>query len=745
MLTTQITSIPPNLRSEEGLMRLTDDVNPTSSLPRTTIGRNVKDLPSLIKKHEEAVRDLESVLAKYLKNPDRLPINRPTMSVRGTGKVDAIDHLTDRIQELEARIKDVRQSVDKRNPMPYGFASWEAIEHAHAVAYTARKKNPQGTVIKLAPRPHDIIWENLHLSPQTRRWRRLVNVFWITLLTLLWVAPNAMIAIFLSDLSNLGLVWPAFQTSLEANPKTWAAVQGIAAPALTSLIYLVLPIIFRRLMRRAGALTKTAREQHVIHHLYFFFVFNNLIVFSLFSAAWTYVAAVINAKNNNESAWQAIQDGRFWDKALSALCQVSPFWVTWLLQRNLGATLDLVQLYTIVWQWFMKTFMAPTPRQSIEWTAPPPFDYASYYNYYLFYTTVAFCFATLQPIILPVAAIYFALDCYFKRYLLLYVFVTKNESGGLFWRTIVNRMLFGTFLSNIVIALVAKSKGTWTMVYCLAPLPFIVLGFKWFCSRAYDDDMLYYNKGVLNDAEALGASMGKGPKRAGDRLNSRFGHPALFKPLITPMVHARAAETLKSVYRGRLGNFDAAAEYSDIAMQSMSTSAPGKPMDSAPFEVVPESQLDFSYFKNRADFRDEFGGGIYGRPEDLISERSQTPRAFMGDSPGSSRASSPVSAYTRKQREGYELSPQRPSDMDHPAFRPQMSRVGSNFTDPNGPSLYMQSNESESRLLSHAQLPAVEGDGTIHTVDRWRARGYGPVAQDDNNPPTSYDYFRGKR
>ncbi|KAF4948063.1 hypothetical protein F66182_18547, partial [Fusarium sp. NRRL 66182] len=227
----------------------------------------------------------------------------------------------------------------------------------------------------------------------------------------------------------------------------------------------------------------------------------------------------------------------------------------------------------------MKTFMAPTPRQSIEWTAPPPFDYASYYNYYLFYATVAFCFATLQPIILPVAALYFALDCYFKRYLLLYVFVTKNESGGLFWRIVVNRMLFGAFLSNIVIALVATSKGTWTMLYCLAPLPFIILGFKWFCSRTYDEDMIYYNKGVLNDAEALGTSMGKGPKRAGDRLNSRFGHPALFKPLITPMVHARAAETLKSIYRGRLGNLDTAAEYSDIAMQSMSTSAPGKPMD----------------------------------------------------------------------------------------------------------------------------------------------------------------------
>ncbi|OKL63031.1 hypothetical protein UA08_01682 [Talaromyces atroroseus] len=764
--TLMITDVPPNLRSEEGLMRLTDGVNPTSSLPRTTIGRNVKDLPSLIRKHDEAVRELESVLAKYLKNPDRLPPNRPTIRPsrkhKGhgeSGKVDAIDYLTDRIQELETRIKDVRQSVDKRNPMPYGFASWEAIEHAHAVAYTARKKKPRGTIIRLAPRPHDIIWENLHLSPQTRRWRRMVNVFWVTLLTVLWIAPNAMIAIFLADLSNLGLVWPAFQTSLEDHPDIWSAVQGIASPAVTSLIYLVLPIFFRRLMRRAGDITKTSRERHVIHYLYFFFVINNLIVFSLFSAAWTFVAAVINARNNNESAWQAIEDGHLWYKAMSALCQVSPFWVTWLLQRNLGATLDLVQFFTVVWQWFMKTFMAPTPRQSIEWTAPPPFDYASYYNYYLYYATVAFCFATLQPIILPAAALYFALDLWFRRYLLLYVFVTKNESGGRFWPIVINRMIFAALLSNLVIALVAKSKGTWTMIFCLIPLPFILLGFRWYCARAFDDDMIYYNRDTLNDAEALGTGMGgKGPKRAGDRLNSRFGHPALYKPLVTPMVHARAAELLKTIYRGRLGQFDETGDYSDIAMQSMSTSTPGKPMEAAPFEVVAENQLDFSYFKNRADFRDEFGGGIYGRNEDLISERSHTPRTFMGDSPESSRASSPVSPMRRKQNEGLGLP--RPDDRDHPAFRPplSLSRVGSDGSAaPEPSSLYQHENESESHLLSHAQLPAAaaaaaaavppvaETDGAFQSVDRWRTRGYGPLAQDDTNAPSSYEYYRGIR
>ncbi|KAL1987919.1 hypothetical protein VTN96DRAFT_1903 [Rasamsonia emersonii] len=749
--TLMVTDIPPGLRTEEGLMRLTDEVNPTSTLPRATVGRNVKELPALIKKHEEAVRALESVLAKYLKRPDRLPAKRPTLRPprkhRGDHsgeKVDAIDYWTDRIQHLEMKIKDVRQSVDKRNAMPYGFVSWEDISHAHAVAYTARNKHPQGTTIRLAPRPNDLIWENLSLSPSSRKMKRLINVFWVMLLTVVWIVPNAMIAIFLSDLSNLGLVWPAFQTSLNANSRIWAAVQGIASPALTSLIYLILPIIFRRLLVRAGDVTKTSRERHVVHHLYFFFVFNNLIVFSLFSAAWTFVSAVIDAKNHDESAWQAIQDGQFYTKMVNALCQVSPFWVTWLLQRNLGAAIDLVQVVNLAWIWFMKTFMAPTPRQNIEWTAPPPFDYASYYNYFLFYATVALCFATLQPIVLPVTALYFGVDVWMKKYLLMYVFVTKTESGGRFWRILFNRVLFATIFSNFVIAMVVKAKGTWTMVYCLVPLPFLLLGFKWYCTKTFDPDILYYNRANLSDAEALGS--GKGSKRAGDRLNSRFGHPALYKPLPTPMVHARAADALKQIYRGRLGASDTVSDFSDIAMQSMSKSQPGKAIEApGPFEVVAENQLDFSYFKDRADFRDEFGGGIYGRPDDLISERSQTPKTLiMGNSsPSSSRASSPGATVMRKPLEGFDLGMgypgPRPNDADHPAFRPPVSRG------PSPPNLYQHSNESETQLLNNAQPPAAGGAGQPNTLDRWRTGGYGPVAQEDEPNFSSHDYYRGRR
>jgi hypothetical protein len=65
-----VTDIPKEFRTDDGIVRITDDIHATDSVPRAAIGRNVKDLPDLVEEHEEAVRQLEGHLAKYLRNPD---------------------------------------------------------------------------------------------------------------------------------------------------------------------------------------------------------------------------------------------------------------------------------------------------------------------------------------------------------------------------------------------------------------------------------------------------------------------------------------------------------------------------------------------------------------------------------------------------------------------------------------------------------------------------------------------------
>ena len=461
------------------------------------------------------------------------------------------------------------------------------------------------------------------MDPKTRRWRKFINSLWIILLTLVWTIPNALIAVFLSQLKNLGSLWPTFQTQMEKNPTFWAVVQGVAAPAITSAFYYFLPILFRRLSVKAGDMTKTSRERHVIHQLFSFFVFNNLFIFSLFAAVWTFVATMIqDTRGKNIPFVDAFRAYAPADKIMLALCQVSPFWINWLLQRNLGAAIDLAQVVNLGWGSFSRKFLNPTPRALIQRTAPPPFDYASYYNYFLFYSTVALCFAAIQPVTLVVTAFYFTFDDVMKKYLLMYVFITKNESGGLFWKVVFNRFLVGTFLSNCVIALMVAGRGyafKWNMLAAMIPLPLGLLAFKWYCKKSFDDSIRYYTKGTTKGIEAA-TPIDKESRRR-DRVGVRFGHPALYQKLPVPMVHEKSKHLLSELYRGRL-DADAGftnAGYSDVySMKRMSADRPGKESGSVtgPFEFVSEQNMDFENFKNRAEFADEHGGGgeLFDRP-----------------------------------------------------------------------------------------------------------------------------------
>jgi hypothetical protein len=86
-----------------------------------------------------------------------------------------------------------------RNPMSYGFASYTHIEDAHAVAYTTRKKGPGGCDVYLAPKPHDLLWQNLSMSRNTRRIRKFWDGLWIVLFTIAFIVPNILTSVFLSD------------------------------------------------------------------------------------------------------------------------------------------------------------------------------------------------------------------------------------------------------------------------------------------------------------------------------------------------------------------------------------------------------------------------------------------------------------------------------------------------------------------------------------------------------------------
>jgi hypothetical protein len=560
--------------------------------------------------------------------------------------------------------------------------------------------------------------------------------------------------------SHLGLVWPSFSANLQAHPQGWGIAQGIIAPLVQTLMYMGVPIVFRRLFTHSGDVSRTSRERHVTARLYAFFVFNNLLVFSVFGSAWRFVAAVIAAQDRG--VWKAIQDGHLFSQLMTGLCNVSTFWLTWQMQRNLGAAIDLSQAWIFTWTWMRRKFFSPTPRELIELSAPQPFPYADYYNNYLFVATVGLCMGTLQPIILPVTAFYLGMDCIFKKYLLQYVFITKTESGGRFWKLLVNRMLCAVLLGNAVIALVVGAQGVGSinsvengnMLYAMIPLPLLLLAFKLYCKRAYDDKLLYYSTIPYSDLEGSQHPNQTSSKR-NQKVAVRYGNPAIYKKLLTPMVHAKSQHLLKEIYHSRLTTahdiFDAphrrstdrarpeSLAYGD--MFEMQSQEPDKPTNTAQgmpnVEIVAESDLDFENFKKRAEFRELFGGDgeLYGRPDDF-SSRPGTPSTFTTFTergPYRHRDATGSRASSRTRLGDFEETEDGTGTSYAPGYRPAPP-AETGFVDVSIPATPLDADEVLRGTSSRQPLVDSENDG-----------GSGYFGGGLRNEDTSYDRFRSTR
>lgn len=208
--------------------------------------------------------------------------------------------------------------------------------------------------------------------------------------------------------------------------------------------------------------------------------------------------------------------------------------------------------------------------------------------------TVALVFAPLAPLVVVAAAVVFWISSWVYKYQLMFVFVTRVETGGVsaqclclyhlidlvvvkrLWNVVVNRLLASVILMQMLMVLskyplrhlihdfllliesaaIGLQKG-WTSFYWVSTIPPIlfILAFKVYLSRTFNPAFRSY---IPSQQELQAAQVhSKRADSSGNRLEKRFGHPALHQELFTPMVHANMTALLPDVYKGKIGNASA--------------------------------------------------------------------------------------------------------------------------------------------------------------------------------------------
>lgn len=551
MRTLMMTEIDPiYCNSTHALQSFLDSLPVNKPIERITMGRDTSSLNKLIKEHRKTVLKLESFAAKYKNHSSRPTMNRYKDEYKSgfNLKVDAYDYLFSKIRVYESQIDQARMAAHRYPPEPWGFVSYLTPLDAHKVAYevkrlaqstlSANKASMGNITIGLASRPEDLIWDNLILTRKKRVKKQRIGHLIFLLVTLLWIIPNAFISAFLSQISRIGAFSAGFKNFIDKNPGIFSMMQGIIAPLITIFLFHLLSIFMRKLSQWQGEVTKSDREKNTTSKLYVFFVFNNLIVFSVFGIIWGYIANVINTIKDENVELEGNLDAKFSTSVINA----SSFWITYILNASLGLTLEFLQIWPMIVRGFKKHFLNYTPRQQLKWSAPQHFNYAMHYNWMLFYSTIGFTFAIVQPLVLLSLLAYFS-NYFYKKYSLNYIYITKAETDGLFWPFLFDNMIWGMVTGDVIAALLIWSHSNYIYACSMIPLLFMLLIFKFMSVRRHNDRFYFFipTEKEMNQMIESGSpytSQTYGYDNL-ENIKNEYQNPAIESPLLVPIVSSR--------------------------------------------------------------------------------------------------------------------------------------------------------------------------------------------------------------
>lgn len=223
--------------------------------------------------------DVDAVWRKYIEPKDRetmrLPIVDwswfPSLPLMGK-QVDRIYFLRREIARLNMEISEDQNNVERFPFMNSAFIQFNHQVAAHMACQAVSHHVPQ----HMAPRiveisPNDVLWDNMSIK-WWERYIRFAVVLAISVgLIILYAVPVGFTGL-LAKISYLAqkVPWLAWLNNFPEAAKS--IIQGVLPPAILQLLLVLVPIIYRLLVKLQGVPTGSSRELGV-QQWYFIFLF----------------------------------------------------------------------------------------------------------------------------------------------------------------------------------------------------------------------------------------------------------------------------------------------------------------------------------------------------------------------------------------------------------------------------------------------------------------------------------------
>lgn len=166
------------------------------------------------------------------------------------------------------------------------------------------------------------------MSDSTRARQQLMGWLWLALVCFFNTVPLLIVSL-LANLSSVAQYVPFLQQWQDTSDWSFALVNGILPPTVSSFFGWVLPKIMRWLSEYQGAITQTRLDRAVVQRYFAFLVISQLLIFSLLGVLIKLGQKTYDNIQEHKSFMEIIQNIQgLPDAILTSYTSLAPYWLT---------------------------------------------------------------------------------------------------------------------------------------------------------------------------------------------------------------------------------------------------------------------------------------------------------------------------------------------------------------------------------------------------------------------------------
>ena len=395
--------------------------------------------------------------------------------------VDSIEYYEKALKKIN---RNVQREIEKNDYPPVvrgiGFVTFQDSAAANTAKQLFLNKDPHTFIVSSAPEPRDIFWENVKQKPLIKRlsiipFRSLLQTAGSFSLVTFWSIPVAAVQA-LTKLEKLEAY-----VGFKLDDTERAFLSGILPTIILAALMYVLPVLIEKIVKFGGVLTFSQLDKAVSLRFLAFQVKDVLLVSTLSGALVETVQTMIT------------QPKEIPGLLASSLPNLYFFYVSYVMLLAFAFyPSQLLQIGTVVKQLIAVKRAKGNERlrrMALKPT-PPAQGIPRTYSSALLVFVITFVFSSIAPLILPFSLIFFIFGWGVVRYMSMYVWEPKYESGGIMWLNIVDAVIYGLIMYQCTFIGLFGLKEGFGQAAAVTILPFVSYMWKryltsWF-TRPFD-------------------------------------------------------------------------------------------------------------------------------------------------------------------------------------------------------------------------------------------------------------------